>query len=62
MLRTYRTSNPMVEFSKYVFKNKLLGGVTSYFCKEHAIGLRDGWPSGPIFCQGSLSQDDYRIL
>ena len=52
----------MVEFSKYVFKNKLLGGVTSYFCKEHAIGLRDGWPSGPIFCQGSLSQDDYRIL
>ena len=28
MLRTYRTCNPIVGFSKYEFNNKLLGGVT----------------------------------
>ena len=28
MLRTYRTCNSTVEFSKYKFYNKLLGGVT----------------------------------
>ena len=28
MLRTYRTYNPMVGFSKYEFNNKLLGDVT----------------------------------
>ena len=28
MLRTYRTYNSMVVFSKYEFNNKLLGGVT----------------------------------
>ena len=28
MLRTYRTYNLMVRFSKYEFYNKLLGGVT----------------------------------
>ena len=28
MLRTYRTCNSMVGFSKYEFNNKLLGGVT----------------------------------
>ena len=28
MLRTYRTYNSMVRFSKYEFYNKLLGGVT----------------------------------
>ena len=28
MLRTYRTYNPMVKFSKYEFNNKSLGGVT----------------------------------
>ena len=28
ILRTYKTRNPMVEFSKYEFNNKLLGGVT----------------------------------
>ena len=28
MLRTYRTCNSMVGFSKYEFYNKLLGGVT----------------------------------
>ena len=28
MLRTYRTCNPTVGFSKYEFNNKLLGGVT----------------------------------
>ena len=27
MLRTYRTCNSTVEFSKYKFYNKLLGGV-----------------------------------
>ena len=27
ILRTYRTYNLMVEFSKYEFNNKLLGGV-----------------------------------
>ena len=28
MVRTYRTCNPTVEFSKYKFYNKLLGDVT----------------------------------
>ena len=28
MLRTYRTCNSTVRFSKYEFYNKLLGGVT----------------------------------
>ena len=28
MLKTYRAYNPTVGFSKYEFKNKLLGGVT----------------------------------
>ena len=28
MLRTYRTCNSMVEFSKYELNNKLLGSVT----------------------------------
>ena len=28
MLRTYKTCNSTVEFSKYEFYNKLLGGVT----------------------------------
>ena len=28
MLKTYRTCNPMVRFSKYKFNNKLLDGVT----------------------------------
>ena len=28
MLRTYRTCNSTVKFSKYEFYNKLLGGVT----------------------------------
>ena len=30
MLRTYRTYNPTVGFSKYEFNNKLLGGVTFF--------------------------------
>ena len=30
MLRTYRTCNPTVEFTKYEFNNKLLGGVTIF--------------------------------
>ena len=30
MLRTYRKCNPMVEFSKYKFNNKLLDGVTFF--------------------------------
>ena len=30
MLRTYRKCNPMVEFSKYKFNNKLLDGVTLF--------------------------------
>ena len=30
MLRTYRSCNPMVEFSKYELNNKLLGGVTFF--------------------------------
>ena len=30
MLRTYRTCNPTVEFTKYEFNNKLLGGVTFF--------------------------------
>ena len=28
ILRSYWTCNSMVEFSKYIFYNKLLGGVT----------------------------------
>ena len=30
MLRTYRTSNPTIGFSKYEFNNKLLVGVTFF--------------------------------
>ena len=30
MLRTYRTCNPMIEFPKYEFNNKLLGDVTFF--------------------------------
>ena len=30
MLRTYRTCDSMVEFSKYEFNNKLLVGVTFF--------------------------------
>ena len=30
MSRTYRTCNLMMEFSKYEFYNKLLGGVTLF--------------------------------
>ena len=30
MLRTYRTCKPTIEFSKYEFNNKLLGGVTFF--------------------------------
>ena len=30
MLRTYRTCNPTVEFSKYEFNNKLWGSVTFF--------------------------------
>ena len=30
MLRPYRTRNPTVEFSKYEFNNKFLGGVTFF--------------------------------
>ena len=30
MLTPYRTCNPMIEFSKYEFNNKLLGGVTFF--------------------------------
>ena len=30
MLKTYRTCNPMIRFSKYAFNNKLLGGVTFF--------------------------------
>ena len=30
ILRTYRTCNPTVEFSKYEFSNKLLVGVTFF--------------------------------
>ena len=30
MLKTYRTCNPTVRFSKYEFNNKLLGDVTFF--------------------------------
>ena len=30
MLRSYRTCNPTIGFSKYEFNNKLLGGVTFF--------------------------------
>ena len=30
MLRTYKTCNPMVRFSKYELNTKLLGGVTFF--------------------------------
>ena len=30
MLRTYRTCNPMVGFSKYEFSNKFFSGVTFF--------------------------------
>ena len=30
ILKTYRTKNPMVGFSKYEFNNKLLGGITFF--------------------------------
>ena len=39
MLRTYRTCNSMVGFSKYEFYNKLLGGITllrvTHFLKHY---------------------------
>ena len=34
ILRTYRTYNPTVGFSKYEFNNKLLGGVTFFRVKS----------------------------
>ena len=30
ILKTYRTCNPTIRFSKYEFNNKLLGGVTFF--------------------------------
>ena len=30
MLKTYKTYNPTVRFSKYEFYNKLLGGITLF--------------------------------
>ena len=35
MLRTYRTYNPMVGFSKYELNNKLLGDVTFFRVTSH---------------------------
>ena len=37
MLRTYRTCNPTVGFSKYEFNNKLLGGVTFFWVTSGVI-------------------------
>ena len=34
MLRTYKTCNLRVRFSKYEFNNKLLGGVTFFKVKS----------------------------
>ena len=35
MLRTYRTCNPIVGFSKYELNNKLLGDVTFFRVTSH---------------------------
>ena len=35
MLRTYKTCNPMVGFSKYELNNKLLGDVTFFRVTTH---------------------------
>ena len=37
-------------------------GNKSYFYKEYAVRLGHGGSSELVFCQGSLSQDDYRKL
>ena len=39
MLRTYRTYNLTVEFSKYQFNNKLLGGVTLLIRKKKVVNI-----------------------
>ena len=39
MLRTYRTYNLTVEFSKYQFNNKLLGGVTLLMRKKKVVNI-----------------------
>ena len=40
MLKTYRTCNPTVGFSKYEFNNKLLGGVTFFRVMLSVIGTQ----------------------
>ena len=40
MLRTYRIFNPMVEFSKYEFNNKLLDYVTLFI---YMLGRETPW-------------------
>ena len=39
MLRTYGTYNLTVEFSKYQFNNKLLGGVTLLMRKKKVVNI-----------------------
>ena len=40
IFRTYRACNPMVEFSKYEFNNKLLGGVTFFKITSGVTGTQ----------------------
>ena len=40
ILRTYRTYNSTVRFSKYKFYNKLLSGVTLYSVTLHDVTLK----------------------
>ena len=40
ILRTYRTCNSTVRFSKYEFNNKLLGGVTFFRVMLSVIGTQ----------------------
>ena len=39
-LRTYRTRNSMIKFSKYGFNNKLLGGVTFFRVTSGVIWIQ----------------------
>ena len=44
ILRTYRTCNSTVRFSKYEFYNKLLSGVTLYSVTLHGVTLSNVTP------------------
>ena len=41
-VKTYRICNPIVEFLKYEFNNKLLNGITLFRVKGRAKGGQEG--------------------